>query len=104
MNLFGLNLSLNRNSRTEIRKSGDEVPLSDAALRWLRGEDVPQRPCLANAYEQVVWVYRAPSTSANPLPMIPPLPRRVRDHDPRKPSPIWGTHLVAALGSQREKG
>lgn len=70
MNFLGLNISFNRNSNIANQKSA-EVPLSEAALRWLRGEDVPRSPSLANAYEQVVWVYRAINVLAEQVANIP---------------------------------
>ena len=57
MKLFGLNIPtlLNRKSKIETQKS-----ISPAMQAWLRGEDVDHAgSVLTNAYEQVVWVYRA---------------------------------------------
>src|SRR5258708_2177393 len=70
MRLFGLNISRAR------RSAPTEHPisqLSPQALAWLRGEDSPSSdsPHLANAYEQVVWVYRAINVIAEQIANIP---------------------------------
>ena len=72
MTLFGLNLSLNRKAKIKTQKSGDGVPLSEAGLAWLRGEDsTGGGPLLSNAYEQVVWVYRAINALAEAVSNVP---------------------------------
>src|SRR5215467_4056823 len=49
MNFLGLNIRISRNQK------------SASAMRdWLRGDDLPAPgSVLSNAYQQVVWVYRA---------------------------------------------
>src|SRR5262245_48548875 len=72
MNLFGLNISLSRKTTlTASKRSVD--PLSPAALAFLRGEDIASSstPSLSNAYEQVVWVYRAVNVIAEQIANIP---------------------------------
>jgi phage portal protein BeeE len=66
MKLFGLNIS--RSSSAPVTKSGSE---SDAAA-WLRGEDITTNTTvLSNAYQQVVWVYRAINVLAEQVANIP---------------------------------
>jgi len=66
MKLFGLNIS--RSSSASVTKSASE---SDAAA-WLRGEDVTANTTvLSNAYQQVVWVYRAINVLAEQVANIP---------------------------------
>jgi len=46
MNILGLNISLNRNSKIKNQKSPGEVPvsqLSSSALAWMRGEPAEER-------------------------------------------------------------
>jgi HK97 family phage portal protein len=63
MKLFGLNIT---------RHSPTEAPLPAAAAAWLRGDDVDSAsPVLTNAYEQVVWVYRAINVLAEQIANIP---------------------------------
>src|SRR5262249_6369381 len=79
MKLFGLNLSLRRPPPSERPADGLAASkrsvdgLSPQALEWLRGEDVHRSasPKLANAYEQVVWVYRAVNAIAEQIANIP---------------------------------
>src|SRR5947199_425366 len=62
MNLFGYNISISRHSE---KKSS---PIS----AWLRGDDVDNTgSVLSNAYEQVVWVYRAINVMAEQVANIP---------------------------------
>src|SRR6476661_8453692 len=64
MRIFGFNIA---RSSPPVAKTFD--PYADA---WLRG-DVPDpgTPALANAYEQVVWVYRAINVLAEQIGNIP---------------------------------
>jgi phage portal protein BeeE len=77
MNLFGLNISLPRLAASKRSVDGPlETPistLSSEAQAWIRGEDIPpsRSPALANAYEQVVWVYRAVNAVAEQIANIP---------------------------------
>src|SRR5271169_2262055 len=72
MHLFGFNISRNRNSKIGIQKSADEVPLSEAARAWLHGDDtLGGGPVLSNAYQQVVWVYRAINVLAEQIANVP---------------------------------
>src|SRR5690349_9552658 len=57
----------NQNSKFENQKS-----LSSLSAAWLRGDDTDQTgPILTNAYEQVVWVYRAINVLAEQVANIP---------------------------------
>ena len=70
MNLFGLNIT--RAFKPTVTKSAGDLTLSDAARAWLRGEDsTPAAPILSNAYQQVVWVYRAVNVLAEQVANIP---------------------------------
>src|SRR5689334_17608492 len=65
---FGLQISR--------RTSPDETPmpqLSPDALAWLQGGEAPASgsPALTNAYQQVVWVYRAINVLAEQIANIP---------------------------------
>ncbi len=66
MNLFGLHLGRSRNAAVPQSKS-----LSLAPDPWLRGEDAANGPLLSNAYEQVVWVYRAINALAEQVANVP---------------------------------
>src|SRR5579862_9088291 len=66
MKFLGFNIS--RSSSASVTKSAAE---SDPAA-WLRGEDVPANTTvLSNAYQQVVWVYRAINVLAEQVANIP---------------------------------
>jgi len=56
MKLFGFNIT---RAQPQVTKSSDEIPLSEAGVAWLRGGNIQTPPPLCNAYQQVVWVYRA---------------------------------------------
>jgi phage portal protein BeeE len=75
MKLFGFNIHISRlnpvasgaaAAAAAEQKSG---PLT--VKDWLRGEEVPVGPTLENAYEQVVWVYRAINLLAEQVANIP---------------------------------
>ena len=69
MNLFGLNISISRRS-APVKNAASQ--LSPAALAFLRGEDIGSgSSTLANAYEQVVWVYRAVNAIAEQIANVP---------------------------------
>ncbi|MGH7973456.1 MAG: hypothetical protein ACREIC_32470, partial [Limisphaerales bacterium] len=65
MNLFGLNITVSRHQPT-AQKS-----LVLSPDRWLRGDDIPSGQVLSNAYEQVVWVYRAVNALAEQVANVP---------------------------------
>src|SRR6058998_1048428 len=71
MNIFGLNIQISRNQNSKIQ---NQKSLSSEALAWLGDspEDIG-RPgsVLINAYEQVVWVYRAINVLAEQIANIP---------------------------------
>src|SRR5437870_6474569 len=65
MKIFGFNIS--RGSTPPQQKS-----FSPATLSWMKGEDVDQGGAvLCNAYQQVVWVYRAINVLAEQIANIP---------------------------------
>ena len=71
MNLFGFNISRLAPSKRSGDGSGEQ-PLSAGAAAWLAGRDLDDAgPVLANAYEQVVWVYRAINVLAEQVANIP---------------------------------
>jgi phage portal protein BeeE len=64
MNLFGLNIT--RSSPPA------EIPVSEAGAAWLHGDDSDSAaPLLTNAYQQLVWVYRAINVLAEQVANIP---------------------------------
>jgi HK97 family phage portal protein len=65
MNLFGFNLQISRTVSPPVQKSLS-LPVSD----WLQGEE-GNGTSLVNAYEQVVWVYRAINALAEGLANVP---------------------------------
>lgn len=65
MNLFGFNITVSRG------QSAAQKSLALSPESWLRGDDVPQGPVLSNAYEQVVWVYRAINALAEQVANVP---------------------------------
>src|SRR5881394_4547385 len=69
MNLFGLNISI---SRTQNSTTPSLQRSSPAGAAWLRGEDIDNTgSVLSNAYQQVVWVYRAVNALADQVSNIP---------------------------------
>ena len=62
----------NRKSKFKIQKSAPE-DLSPEAQAWLTGADLPSSggATLTNAYEQVVWVYRAINALAEQVANVP---------------------------------
>jgi HK97 family phage portal protein len=73
MKLFGLNLSFpqTRSQRPDLLQR--EVPAEFGPADWLRGEDQPANfgVRMSNAYQQVVWVYRAVNILAEQVASIP---------------------------------
>src|SRR5258708_7563325 len=71
MNIFGLNIS-RANSSPETRHPSP-VTRSYSPGEWLRGDDIgaPDGATLTNAYQQVVWVYRAINVLAEQVANIP---------------------------------
>ena len=55
MKLFGFNISVGRGAQAAVRKGATEYALSSG---WWP-EDERNGTVLSNAYQQVVWVYRA---------------------------------------------
>jgi HK97 family phage portal protein len=73
MKMFGFNINITRSQRSGAALAAAESPavVSDAAAQWLRGEDLDYPPLLQNAYEQVVWVYRAINVLAEQVANVP---------------------------------
>src|SRR5438067_9201727 len=66
MKLFGF--SITRSPRSDAHTLQRSY---DPAAAWLTGKDFQSAPSLANAYEQVVWVYRAINVLAEQAANIP---------------------------------
>jgi len=72
MNLFGFNITrLSKLPADEASQSLTTRKSFDAAQAWLRGAEGGDGPLLTNAYEQVVWVYRAINALAEQVANIP---------------------------------
>jgi len=73
MKLFGFNISVVRSAKSVATITGSPVTksLSVSPGEWLRGEDLDDAPGLRNAYEQVVWVYRAINALAEQVANVP---------------------------------
>src|SRR3974390_1472593 len=72
MKLFGFNIHMSRAQQTPGRNQ--PVPLQKSFYspqEWLRGEGVAAGTQLSNAYEQVVWVYRAINVLAEQVANVP---------------------------------
>lgn len=67
MKIFGLNISLHRNTPRPVTKDATEYALS--AGLW--PDDARSGTVLSNAYQQVVWVYRAVNALAEQVSNIP---------------------------------
>src|SRR5436309_8124035 len=65
MKIFGFNIT------RSTRSTPPPVTRSFDPAAWLTGRDLPTGPCLSNAYEQVVWVYRAINVIAEQIANIP---------------------------------
>src|SRR5579859_2772956 len=75
MNFLGFNIHVSRakHSPSAAATPPDAVQKTFAATpeEWLRGEDISAGPILSNAYQQVVWVYRAVNVLAEQVANIP---------------------------------
>jgi hypothetical protein len=68
MNLFGFNISISHSQRSHAAT----LQRSLSPDSWLRGEDLDNKSAvLSNAYQQVVWVYRAINILAEAVANIP---------------------------------
>jgi HK97 family phage portal protein len=67
MRIFGFNVSISRGARPTVAKGGTEFGLS--AGLW--PDEGPVTAVLSNAYQQVVWVYRAINALAEQVSNIP---------------------------------
>lgn len=67
MKLFGFDINITRASQTPV------VQKTYPVAEWLRGRDIDEGsgPALSNAYEQVVWVYRAVNALAEQVANVP---------------------------------
>src|SRR5512138_1877717 len=66
MNIFGWNIT-RANAAPPVKRSG----YSPEVAAFLRGDDIGPSNSLLNAYEQVVWVYRAINVLAEQVANIP---------------------------------
>src|SRR5437867_6357879 len=66
MKLFGF--SITRSPRSDAHTLQRSY---DPAAAWLSGKDFDSGPSLQNAYEQVVWVYRAVNVLAEQVANVP---------------------------------
>ncbi len=73
MKLLGLNIQISRSQPSTINSQPSTRSLSPEALAWLRADDQGGETgsVLVNAYEQVVWVYRAINVLAEQVANIP---------------------------------
>src|SRR5258705_1738695 len=78
MRIFGFNITRDEKEQTynnelAVREGGALVKsLDPAAAAWLRGaEPEAAGPVLTNAYQQVVWVYRAVNALAEQVANVP---------------------------------
>src|SRR5439155_7048784 len=68
MKLFGLNFNISRSQRSTT----PPLQRSFSPEGWLRGEESePAASVLSNAYQQVVWVYRAINVLAEQVANVP---------------------------------
>src|SRR5882724_9867096 len=74
MKLFGFNISKEPKEQAQINNQQAVMTrtLDPAAVAWLRGAE-PEAigPVLSNAYQQVVWVYRAVNALAEQVANVP---------------------------------
>src|SRR6266853_1770418 len=75
MNILGYNIQISRpktvtpsaaNAALSVQKAFGATP-----QEWLRGEELGGGAILSNAYEQVVWVYRAINVLAEQVANVP---------------------------------
>src|ERR1051326_6915558 len=74
MKLLGFNIDIFRAARdvqSSAAQGAGQKALSVTAEQWLRGEDGGGGAVLSNAYEQVVWVYRAINVLAEQVAYVP---------------------------------
>jgi HK97 family phage portal protein len=73
MKLLGFNINISRSPKSTAAPIEDlrQKSLSVSPQEWLRGEDLDHLPLLTNAYEQVVWVYRAINVLAEQVANVP---------------------------------
>ena len=69
MKIFGFNINISRSRFEPTPVQQRSFGLS--AESWLRGQDLDQASTLTNAYEQVVWVYRAINVLAEQVANVP---------------------------------
>src|SRR3974390_2978800 len=67
MKLFGLNISISRDAQQGVRKDGTQYGLAGGLWR----DEVRTGAVLSNAYQQVVWVYRAINALAEQVSNMP---------------------------------
>jgi HK97 family phage portal protein len=67
MKILGFDFNISRAEPPQPRQKS----LTASPGAWLRGQDLDPGPALSNAYEQVVWVYRAVNALAEQVANIP---------------------------------
>jgi phage portal protein BeeE len=73
MKILGFNISISRSAKM-VQATAEAVQQRSAGVsvqQWLKGEDLNYPPSLANAYQQVVWVYRAINVLAEQVANVP---------------------------------
>src|SRR5215471_2057337 len=74
MKIFGFNITRESKEQTAVDQQVLTVQrsLDPAASAWLRGQEPEAAgPMLTNAYQQVVWVYRAVNALAEQVANVP---------------------------------
>ncbi|HZR19146.1 MAG TPA: phage portal protein [Verrucomicrobiae bacterium] len=73
MKILGLNINVSRSPKPvqEIVEAVEHRSAGISVQQWLKGEDLANPPSMANAYQQVVWVYRAINVLAEQVANVP---------------------------------
>src|SRR5215470_6262497 len=72
MKIFGLNITRDSEEQASKQELTVQRTLDPATAAWLRGQEPEaQGPVLTNAYQQVVWVYRAVNALAEQVANVP---------------------------------
>src|SRR5262245_48452697 len=71
MKIFGIEFSVGRSRQTKATQGIVQRSGYDSAAEWLRGQDLDRLTSLRNAFEQVVWVYRAINVLAEQVANVP---------------------------------
>jgi HK97 family phage portal protein len=73
MKILGFDINVSRSPRSTPASlpAFGQKSFAASPAEWLRGEDLDNAPALRNAYEQVVWVYRAINVLAEQVANVP---------------------------------